>query len=109
MVDYLAEGRRMSEQAVSTIRLTIDGHSVEVEPGTTLWDAARQADIEIPVLCHDPRLPPVGVCRVCLVDVGENRLTASCVREAEDGMEVTTRNAELSPPPAERCTKLMPA
>ncbi|MEE8487139.1 MAG: 2Fe-2S iron-sulfur cluster-binding protein, partial [Gemmatimonadota bacterium] len=85
----------MSETAVGTIHLTIDGRTVEVEPETTIWDAALQAGIEIPVLCHDPRLPPVGVCRVCLVDVGEKRLTASCVREAEDGMTVTTRNEKI--------------
>jgi formate dehydrogenase major subunit len=85
----------MSELAVGTITLTIDGQTVEVEPGTTIWDAARQAGIEIPVLCHDPRLPPVGVCRVCLVDVGEKRLTASCTRAAEDGMEVTTHNEKI--------------
>lgn len=85
----------MTEITVTTFTLTIDGQTVEVEPGTTIWDAARKAGIEIPVLCHDPRLPPVGVCRVCLVDVGERRLTASCVREAEDGMTVTTRNEKI--------------
>lgn len=85
----------MTQQAVGTITLTIDGQAVEVEPGTTIWDAATQAGIEIPVLCHDPRLPPVGVCRVCLVDVGEKRLTASCMRQAEDGMTVTTRNEKI--------------
>ena len=76
----------MSETAVTTIALTIDGQTVEVEAGTTIWDAARQAGVEIPVLCHDPRLAPVGVCRVCLVDVGERRLTASCIREAEGAL-----------------------
>ena len=61
----------MSErQTADTIRLTIDGRGVEVPAGSTIWDAARAAGVEIPVLCHDPRLPPVGVCRVCLVDVG---------------------------------------
>jgi len=85
----------MSETVVTTIALTIDGQTVEVESGTTIWDAAHKAGIEIPVLCHDPRLPPVGVCRVCLVDVGEKRLTASCTREAEDGMEVTTHNGKI--------------
>ena len=44
----------MSETAVTTIALMIDGQTVEVESGTTIWDAARQAGVEIPVLCHDP-------------------------------------------------------
>jgi formate dehydrogenase major subunit len=83
------------ETRAGTVRLTIDGKAVEVPAGTTIWDAAKAAGIEIPVLCHDPRLPPVGVCRVCLVDVGERRLTASCVREAADGMAVATANAKI--------------
>jgi len=81
--------------AAETIRLTIDGREIEVAAGSTIWDAARAAGVEIPVLCHDPRLPPVGVCRVCLVDVGETKLAASCVREVSDGMNVTTRNEKI--------------
>jgi formate dehydrogenase major subunit len=77
------------------VRLTIDGRPVEVPAGTTIWEAAKAAGIEIPVLCHDPRLPPVGVCRVCLVDVGEKRLTASCVREASEGMTVSTSSEKI--------------
>ena len=74
------------------IELTIDGRAVRVEPGTRLIDAARQAGIEVPALCHDPRLEPVGVCRMCVVDVGERVLAAACVRSCEAGMVVTTTN-----------------
>jgi len=81
--------------ATDTISLTIDGHDVKVPRGTTIWDAARATGIEIPVLCHEPRLKPVGVCRVCLVDVGEKRLTASCIRQAEEGMEVKTSSETI--------------
>ncbi len=81
--------------ATQTIRLTIDGGEVRVPAGATIWEAAREAGVEIPVLCHDSRLPPVGVCRVCLVDVGEKKLTASCVREVSDGMTVATRNEKI--------------
>jgi len=77
------------------IQLTIDGIAVEVPEGTTLWDAARSAGIEIPVLCHDPRMKPVGVCRVCVVDIGARTLAASCVRPCEPGMEVRTETAEI--------------
>ena len=77
------------------VRLTIDGREVEVAPGTTLWDAARGAGIEIPVLCHEPRLEPVGVCRMCVVDVGERTLAAACVRRCEPGMVVRTAGEDL--------------
>ena len=67
---------------MTAVRLEIDGAAVEVAPGTSLWDAARSVGITIPVLCHDPELDPVGVCRMCVVEVeGERVLAASCVRE----------------------------
>jgi formate dehydrogenase major subunit len=77
------------------LKLTIDGRPIEAEPGTTIWEAARESGIEIPALCHDPRLFPVGVCRVCVVDVGERVLAASCVRQCEPDMQVRTATPEL--------------
>ena len=77
------------------IEITIDGRKVEVPEGTTLWEAARLHGIEIPALCHDPRYRPVGVCRMCVVDVGERALAASCVRPCEDGMTIETTNEEI--------------
>ncbi len=72
------------------IRITIDECQVEVPPGSTIWQAARQQGIEIPVLCHSERLAPAGVCRMCVVDVGERVLAASCARECQDGMQIRT-------------------
>ena len=46
-----------------TVTLTIDGKSVMVPEGSTVWEAARAVGIDIPVLCHDPKMRPVGVCR----------------------------------------------
>ena len=77
------------------IKLKIDGKDVEVPAGTTLWDAARSHGIDIPTLCHDPRLTPVGVCRMCVVDVGARTLAAACVRECEAGMDVQTASQEV--------------
>lgn len=77
------------------ITLTIDGLPVTVADGTTIWDAARSLDIEIPVLCHDPRLRSVGVCRMCVVDIGARTLAASCVRPCEEGMKVVTASEKV--------------
>ncbi|MCZ6477147.1 MAG: 2Fe-2S iron-sulfur cluster-binding protein [Gemmatimonadetes bacterium] len=77
------------------IGVTIDGRRIDVPGGTTIWEAARRLGVDIPVLCHDPRLEPVGVCRICLVDIGEKKLTAACVRRAEDEMEVRTSTPTL--------------
>ena len=47
------------------------------------------------MLCHSERMPPVGVCRMCVVDVGERVLAASCVRECQNGMNVTTDSPKI--------------
>ncbi|MDN5854903.1 MAG: molybdopterin-dependent oxidoreductase, partial [Actinomycetia bacterium] len=51
--------------------------------------------IDIPVLCHDERYDPVGVCRMCVVDTGGRVFAAACVRPCEDGMEIRTTGEEL--------------
>ena len=75
------------------VQLTIDGQSVTVPKGTTIFDAARTLGIPIPTLCHQQNENPVGVCRVCVVDVGARVYASSCIRQAEQGMNVKT-NAE---------------
>ncbi|MBM3458199.1 MAG: formate dehydrogenase subunit alpha, partial [Armatimonadetes bacterium] len=73
------------------LELTLDGRHISARPGATLWEAAREAGVAIPVLCHDPGLDPVAVCRVCMVEVeGSRVLTAACVRKCESGMVVRT-------------------
>ncbi|HEX6935873.1 MAG TPA: formate dehydrogenase subunit alpha [Actinomycetes bacterium] len=78
-----------------TVSVTIDGRQVAVAEGTTIWTAARDLGIDIPVLCHSERMDPVGVCRMCVVDVGGRVYAAACVRPCEDGMQVTTTSEEI--------------
>src|SRR3954471_20581638 len=81
-----------------TVTLTIDGTPVTVNAGTSVWEAARRASGKtIPALCHSHYmgLNPVGVCRVCVVDIlnkgkSGGNYAASCMRECEEGMEVQT-------------------
>jgi formate dehydrogenase major subunit len=84
------------------VRLTIDGRPVTVTAATTIWEAARSCGIAIPALCHSPRLRPVGVCRLCVVDVGGRVLAPSCVRLCEEGMNVQT-----SSPRVEQCRRVL--
>jgi NADH-quinone oxidoreductase subunit G len=53
-----------------TVTLTIDGVSVSVPKGTLIVDAAKRIDNNIPVFCYHPKLKPVGMCRMCLVEIG---------------------------------------
>src|SRR5277367_1671854 len=75
---------------MSDVQLTIDGLAITVPEGTTVFDAARMNGIPIPTLCHQQNETPVGVCRVCVVDVGGRVLAASCIRPAENKMVVST-------------------
>ena len=77
---------------MSSLQLVLDGHTIEMPAGTTIWEAAQRSGIEIPSLCHQPHVTPVGVCRMCVVDVGERVLAASCVRTCEAGMQVETNS-----------------
>ncbi|MGA2212868.1 MAG: cyclic nucleotide-binding domain-containing protein [Bryobacteraceae bacterium] len=78
------------------VQLSIDGTSISVPPGTTLFEAARMHGIPIPTLCHQPNESPVGVCRVCVVEIEHARaLAASCVRPAENNMVVFTNSGKV--------------
>ncbi len=79
-----------------TVSITLDGETVSVTPGMTLWEAANGRGIVIPHLCHKPApgYRPDGNCRACMVEIeGERVLAASCIRKAEDGMVVHTASA----------------
>jgi formate dehydrogenase major subunit len=82
-------------ESTGTVTLTIDGREVTAPAGATIWQAAKAAGIDIPVLCHDERFDPVGVCRMCVVDVGSPAFAASCVRACENGMQVATSTPEV--------------
>jgi len=78
---------------------------------TTIYDAARQLYVEhigdekkipIPVLCHQPHMSPVAVCRLCMVQIygqkrgrraAERKLLPACQHQVKEGMEVFTMNA----------------
>ncbi len=81
--------------AAPAVTLTIDGREVAVAPGTSIYDAAKAVGVDIPVLCHNERYDPVGVCRMCVVDTGGRVFAASCVRPCDDGMTVKTSTPEL--------------
>lgn len=78
----------------SVVHLTIDGMDVTVAKGTTVYHAAKQLGIEIPIFCYQDRMPPFGACRMCLVEVDEMpKLQTSCTLEAAEGMVVKTQSA----------------
>ena len=100
------------------VTLTINGKQVIAPDGLTVADAAKLAGIDIPVFCHHPKLEPVGMCRMCLVEIGrpvmdratgqpvmENgqpkiqfmpKLETACTNRISDGMVVLTQTEKAT-------------
>lgn len=77
------------------LSLVIDDRPVQVEPGTTLLQALRQAGLDVPTLCHDERLRPSGACRLCMVQIEGGREVAACSTPATEGMRVQTATPRI--------------
>jgi NADH-quinone oxidoreductase subunit G len=75
------------------VKITVDGREIEVDAGELLIEAAQKAGTYIPRFCWHSRMKPVGMCRMCLVEVEGPRgtmLTTSCTMPVNDGMVVHT-------------------
>ena len=83
---------------MSEILLQIDGKEVNATDGMTVLEAARNAGINIPTLCHHDRLEPYGGCRLCTVEVeirGRSRIVASCLYPVAQDLVVRTRSEKI--------------
>jgi bidirectional [NiFe] hydrogenase diaphorase subunit len=81
---------------MSAKTLTIDGTLVSAREGESVLEAARDAGIEIPTLCHLDGLSESGACRLCLVEVeGFSRLLPACITPVSEGMVVHTATERL--------------
>ncbi|ABC92497.1 NADH-ubiquinone oxidoreductase chain G protein [Rhizobium etli CFN 42] len=78
------------------VSVTIDGQILEVEPGSTVLQAAQHLGIDIPTFCYMKRLPALASCRMCLVEIeGLRRLQPSCATTVTDGMVVRTNTPQI--------------
>jgi len=102
------------------VTITIDGVEYEMPQGSNLVDAAKwHADNDIPVFCYHPKMEPVGMCRMCLVDMGMEvkdretgelvlnedgtpqvrwfpKLQTACTQFVSDGMHIRTNTEEVN-------------
>jgi NADH-quinone oxidoreductase subunit G len=97
------------------VTLTIDGKQITVPDGMLVVDAAKFAGIDVPVFCYHPKMEPVGMCRMCLVEIGRPmmdrntgkpilddkgepklqflpKLETACTNPVSDGMVVYTQS-----------------
>jgi formate dehydrogenase alpha subunit len=78
------------------VNLVIDGVQVSTAAGKTILEAALENGIYIPHLCYHPDLEPVGICRLCMVEIDGRRLDVSCKTPVQEGMRVCTENDEIT-------------
>ncbi|MBI4299011.1 MAG: molybdopterin-dependent oxidoreductase [Chloroflexi bacterium] len=78
------------------ITLTIDGREVKAQPGQMVLQAAMDAGIYVPYLCYYPGMKPYGACRMCVVEVENQRGTpASCTLPVAQGMVIKTQTPDV--------------
>lgn len=78
------------------VKFAVDGIEHETEAGRSLLPVLLELGLEVPHLCHDSRLAPAGVCRLCAVEVdGKSEPVMACTSTITDGMIVRTRTRSL--------------
>lgn len=76
-------------------KLTIDNHPIEVSAGTSVWQAAQSAGIDIPTMCFKEGTEHFTSCMICLVkDAKSGRFFASCSTPVSEGISVITNDEE---------------
>ncbi|MFH0753911.1 MAG: NADH-dependent [FeFe] hydrogenase, group A6 [Candidatus Omnitrophota bacterium] len=81
---------------VTKIKAIINGIPVEVDQGTTILEAARKAQVNIPTLCKHADLAPSAGCGICIVKVKNNRkMLRACCTPIDEGMDIMTHDPEI--------------
>jgi NADH-quinone oxidoreductase subunit G len=85
------------EKKDELVHLTIDDIPVAVPPGTLVWAAAQQVGIEIPIYCYHPKMPPLGACRMCFVEIEKmpKPPQTACTTPVSEGMIVRTKTDKV--------------
>ena len=84
----------MTDVATS-VTITVDGKEIDAGPGELVIAAAERNGIYIPRFCYHPRMEPVGMCRMCVVEIDTGRgpaLQPACMIPVADGMVVDTES-----------------
>ena len=81
---------------MSTINLEINGMAVVAQPGLTILEVARRAEIDIPSLCAVAGKNSQVPCGLCIVEVeGLAEPVRACTTPAENGMKIKTDSTPL--------------
>lgn len=74
------------------IKLNIDGIDVEVPKDTTILEAAKKANINIPTLCYLKEINEIGDCRICIVEVERKKRICNVMYSKSRGRNDSTHS-----------------
>jgi iron-only hydrogenase group A len=78
------------------VNIEIDGESIEVEAETSILDAAKILNKDIPTLCYLEEKNLIGACRICLVEIeNSGKLAASCITPVSEGLKIKTNSSRI--------------
>jgi NADH-quinone oxidoreductase subunit G len=89
---------QQTEEQKATVTVTVDGRAIEARRGELVIAAAERHGVYIPRFCWHPRMKPVGMCRMCLVEIKGPRgfaLQPACFIPVADDMEVLTQSEKV--------------
>ena len=82
--------------ATELVTVSVDDRTVQVAPGTLVWDACEKAGVFVPVYCAHKKMEPVAVCRMCLVEVeGTPKLQPACATRVAPNMVIRTATEQV--------------
>ena len=77
------------------IKINVNGSEIISEPDQLIIEACEDSGIHIPRFCWHKRMDPVGMCRMCLVEIETPRgkaLVPSCTTKVSDDLVVDTES-----------------
>ena len=82
---------------MAEVTVYVNGEEVKVPENITVLEACEKAGVDVPTLCHHPRLgESIGACRVCIVEIeGAKNLQPACVTKVRDGMKIKTHTERV--------------
>lgn len=81
---------------MSKLNIKINGIPHQVEQGMTILDAAKMVQVNVPMLCYHPDLPPWAACGLCVIKVeGSAKMMRACSTPIEEGMSIITHDPEI--------------
>jgi NADH-quinone oxidoreductase subunit G len=92
----MSDTQETEQEKKTTVTVTLDGREIEAQPGELLIAAAERHGVYIPRFCYHPRMRPVGMCRMCIVEIDSGRgpaLQPACMAPVAEGMKVDTESA----------------